>query len=85
MAGVLSAALVFLGLATTTLGVVRLPDVYTQLHASGKAAFLGVSALPVAATLDGDGTTIAASSSSASCSCSPRRGPRDRPGRGAPV
>jgi multicomponent Na+:H+ antiporter subunit G len=57
-----SEALVFLGLAVMTLGVVgvfRFPDVYTQLHASSKAAFLGVAALLVAATLDGDGMIIA--------------------------
>jgi multicomponent Na+:H+ antiporter subunit G len=57
-----SAALVLVGLATMTLGVLgvhRFPDVYTQLHASSKAAFLGVAALLVAATLDGDGTIIA--------------------------
>ena len=58
----MSAALVLVGLATMTLGVLgvhRFPDVYTQLHASSKAAFLGVAALLVAATLDGDGTIIA--------------------------
>jgi multicomponent Na+:H+ antiporter subunit G len=59
---VLSAVLVLVGLATITLGVLgvhRFPDVYTQLHASGKAAFLGVAALLVAATLGGDGMIIA--------------------------
>jgi multicomponent Na+:H+ antiporter subunit G len=48
--------LVVIGLAVMTLGVygiVRFPDVYTRLHASGKAAFLGVSALLVAAAVDG--------------------------------
>jgi multicomponent Na+:H+ antiporter subunit G len=48
--------LVLFGLAIMTLGVygiVRFPDVYTQLHASGKAAFLGVSVLLVAATIGG--------------------------------
>ena len=48
--------LVVLGLAVTTLGVygiLRLPDVYTQLHASGKAAFLGVSVLLIAAAVGG--------------------------------
>jgi len=48
--------LVLLGLAVMTLGVygiVRFPDVYTQLHASGKAAFLGVSVLLVAAAIGG--------------------------------
>ena len=48
--------LVVVGLAVMTLGVygiLRLPDVYTQLHASGKAAFLGVSALLVAGAVGG--------------------------------
>lgn len=55
-------ALVLLGLVVMTLGVygvVRFPDVYTQLHASSKAAFLGVSALLVATALDGDGQSVA--------------------------
>ena len=39
-------------------GVVRFPDVYTQLHASSKAAFVGVVALLVAASLTGDGGII---------------------------
>ena len=49
-------ALIVLGLAVMTLGVygiVRFPDVYTQLHASSKAAFLGVSLLLVATALGG--------------------------------
>ena len=44
--------LILLGVAVMTIGVygvVRLPDVYTQLHASSKAAFLGVSGLLLAA------------------------------------
>ncbi len=40
-------------------GVVRFPDVYTQMHAASKAAFLGVVALLVAAALTGDGAIIA--------------------------
>jgi multicomponent Na+:H+ antiporter subunit G len=54
--------LIVLGLALLTLGVfgiVRLPDVYTQLHAASKAGFLGVAALLVAAALEGDGAIIA--------------------------
>jgi len=54
--------LIVLGLAVMTLGVygiVRFPDVYTQLHASSKAAFLGVSILLVATSL-GDGPSILA-------------------------
>ena len=56
MSGIIADVLVVLGLAIMTLGVygiVRFPDVYTQLHASGKAAFLGVSALLVAAAIGG--------------------------------
>ena len=62
MSEVLGTAIVFLGLAVMTLGVVgvfRFPDVYTQLHASSKAAFFGVAALLVAASLGGDGMIIA--------------------------
>lgn len=53
--------LVLFGLAITTIGVIgviRFPDVYTQLHAASKAAFLGVSALLAAAATGGDGPTI---------------------------
>lgn len=54
--------LVVLGLVITTIGVygvVRLPDVYTQVHASSKAAFLGVSALLASAAVEADGATAA--------------------------
>ncbi len=52
-------ALVLTGLLMTTLGVVglfRMPDIYTQLHAAGKAVVLGIIALLVAslATRDAD-------------------------------
>jgi multicomponent Na+:H+ antiporter subunit G len=40
-------------------GVLWLPDVYTRLHASSKAAFLGVAALLLAAALGGNGVTVA--------------------------
>lgn len=56
MSALIADMLVVLGLVVMTLGVygiVRFPDVYTQLHASGKAAFLGVSFLLVAAALGG--------------------------------
>jgi multicomponent Na+:H+ antiporter subunit G len=56
LTAVVADVLVLLGLAVMTLGVygiVRFPDVYTRLHASGKAAFLGVSALLVAAAVGG--------------------------------
>jgi multicomponent Na+:H+ antiporter subunit G len=55
-------ALIVLGLVVMTLGVygiLRFPDVYTQLHASSKAAFLGVSALLVAAALGGGPSILA--------------------------
>ena len=61
MSGVIVDVLVVIGLAIMTLGVygiVRFPDVYTQLHASGKAAFLGVSALLVAAAIDGGAAIV---------------------------
>lgn len=55
-------ALVLVGLVILTLGVfgtLRLPDVYTQLHAASKAGYIGVIALLGAAAVDGDGATIA--------------------------
>ena len=55
-------ALIVLGLVVMTLGVygiVRFPDVYTQLHASSKAAFLGVSILLVATALGGGPSILA--------------------------
>lgn len=64
MSALLADALVVLGLAVITVGVygvVRLPDVYTQLHAASKAAFLGVSLLLASASVGGDGAIIARS------------------------
>lgn len=58
----LADALVMLGLLVMTLGVygvVRLPDVYTKLHASGKASFLGVSVLLAGAAVGGSWTIAA--------------------------
>ena len=55
-------ALVAVGLVVTTLGVVgmlRMPDVYGELHAASKAVFLGVVAFAVAALLVGDGAIAA--------------------------
>jgi multicomponent Na+:H+ antiporter subunit G len=54
--------LIVIGLIVVTLGVygtARLPDVYTKLHASGKAAFLGVSAVLAAAAVGGDPPIVA--------------------------
>jgi multicomponent Na+:H+ antiporter subunit G len=50
-------ALVILGLAIMTAGVygvVRMPDIYTKLHAASKAVFLGVCAQAVASYASGD-------------------------------
>ncbi len=55
-------ALIVAGLLLITIGVygvLRLPDVYTQVHAASKAAFLGVSALLIAAALGGGGAIVA--------------------------
>jgi multicomponent Na+:H+ antiporter subunit G len=62
MTTVLADVLIVLGLVIITVGVygvVRLPDVYTQLHAASKAAFLGVAALLLSAAVRGDGAIIA--------------------------
>ena len=62
MTAVLADAFIVVGLAILTLGVygvLRLPDVYTQLHAASTAAFLGVAALLLSAAVRGDGAIIA--------------------------
>jgi multicomponent Na+:H+ antiporter subunit G len=58
---VLSDALIILGLLVMTLGVygmIRMPDIYTRLHAASKSAFLGVVSIAAAAMLVGDGASI---------------------------
>ena len=50
-------ALVLLGLVVTTLGVLgmfRMPDVYTELHAASKAVVLGIVAFLAASLAAGD-------------------------------
>ena len=62
MTQIVADILTVLGLVILTIGVygvVRLPDVYTQLHAASKAGFLGVAALLAAAAVQGDGAIIA--------------------------
>ena len=57
----ISDALIVLGLLVMTIGVygvVRMPDVYTQLHAASKAAFVGVALLLASASAQGDGAII---------------------------
>lgn len=54
--------LTVLGLLILTVGVygvVRMPDVYTQLHAASKAGFLGIALLLAAAASEGDAAIIA--------------------------
>ncbi len=58
---VLMEILVVLGLLFMTLGIVgmiRMPDIYTKLHAASKSVFLGVIALALAAMLVGGETMI---------------------------
>ena len=53
----LADALVILGLWVMTvgvLGVIRMPDTYTRLHAASKAVFLGVISLCVSSVVTGD-------------------------------
>jgi len=60
--GIIADTLALLGLAILTIGVygvMRMPDVYTQLHAASKAGFLGIAALLAAAAVQGDGAIIA--------------------------
>lgn len=55
-------ALIVLGLLVTTLGVVgmfRMPDVYTELHAASKAVSLGIVAFLAASLAAGDGAIAA--------------------------
>lgn len=57
----LADALVLLGLVVVSIGVFglrRMPDVYTQLHATSKAVFLGVIAMLAAVALGGDLATV---------------------------
>ena len=58
----LADALVVLGVGVMTIGiygVVRMPDVYTRLHAASKAVFLGVISLAAASVVTGEPAIIA--------------------------
>ncbi len=58
----LADALVVLGVGIMTVGVygvLRMPDVYTRLHAASKAVFLGVISLVLASLVTGEGAIIA--------------------------
>ena len=50
-------ALVILGVAVMTIGVygvIRMPDIYTRLHAASKSVFLGVISFVLASMVTGD-------------------------------
>ncbi|CAN5744524.1 MAG: monovalent cation/H(+) antiporter subunit G [Chloroflexota bacterium] len=58
---VISDILVVVGLVFMTLGVfgmIRMPDIYTKLHAASKAVFLGVIVLAIAAMFVGSQAMI---------------------------
>ncbi len=58
----LADALVVLGVVIMTIGVygvIRMPDLYTRLHAASKAVVLGVCLLAVASVVTGDAAIIA--------------------------
>jgi multicomponent Na+:H+ antiporter subunit G len=58
----LADALVVLGVGVMTVGVygvVRMPDVYTRLHAASKAVFLGVISLALASLVTGEAAIVA--------------------------
>jgi multicomponent Na+:H+ antiporter subunit G len=55
-------ALVVLGVVVMTVGVygvIRMPDIYTRLHAASKSVFLGVISLVAASVVTGDADIIA--------------------------
>ncbi|MEJ7761849.1 MAG: monovalent cation/H(+) antiporter subunit G [Thermomicrobiales bacterium] len=54
-------ALVIFGSVIITIGVygvVRMPDIYTKLHAASKSVFLGINVFVVASLFTGDAATI---------------------------
>lgn len=58
----LADGLVVLGVAVMTVGVygvIRMPDLYTKLHAASKAVFLGVVSLVAASVVTGDPAIVA--------------------------
>lgn len=59
---IISDAFIVLGLAVMTIGVIgifRMPDVYTKLHAASKSVFLGVCSLLIAVSFSGNPEIIA--------------------------
>ena len=58
----LADALIVLGVGIMTVGVygvIRMPDLYTRLHAASKSVFLGVFSLALASMVTGDPAIIA--------------------------
>ena len=58
----LADALVVLGVTIMTIGVygvIRMPDIYTQLHAASKSVFVGVVSLCLASIVTGDTAIVA--------------------------
>jgi multicomponent Na+:H+ antiporter subunit G len=58
----LADGLILLGVGIMTIavyGVIRMPDLFTKLHAASKAAFLGVVSLCLASIVTGSGEIIA--------------------------
>ena len=58
----LADALVVLGVTIMTIGVygvIRMPDLYTQLHAASKSVFVGVVSLCLASIVTGDAAIVA--------------------------
>lgn len=54
-------ALVILGVAVMTIGVygvIRMPDIYTRLHAASKSVFLGVMSFVLASVVTGDSAIV---------------------------
>jgi multicomponent Na+:H+ antiporter subunit G len=61
-AELISDAFILLGLAVMTIGVIgifRMPDVYTKLHAASKSVFLGVFSLLIAVSFGGNPEIVA--------------------------
>lgn len=58
---ILSTVLIIFGLGVLTLsvyGMLKMPDVYTRIHAASKAAFLGITPFLIAACLTGNTAMI---------------------------
>lgn len=58
----LADALVVLGVGIMTIGVygvIRMPDLYTRLHAASKSVFLGVCSIALASVVTGDAAIVA--------------------------